>query len=302
MIAGRYKLREEIGEGGMGSVYLAEQFSQSNGGVALKLIKVGMDSRTVLARFESERQALALMDHPNIAKVLDAGTTENGPALFRDGAGKGDSAHGILRPAPARAHGTPGPVSSDLLGRAACPSEGHHSSGLEADEYPCGRATMATGAQGDRLRPRQGDQRPATDRAEPVQALGTVAGTPLYMAPEQATFNAIDVDTRADVYALGVILYELLTGSTRSTRETFKKAALDEMLRMIREVEPPTPSSRLSTSDDAAQRRRHAEGRAVATGPIRARRPGLDRDEGPGEGAATAVRSPIASRRTSNGS
>ena len=144
VIAGRYKLREEIGEGGMGSVYLAEQLQPVKRRVALKLIKVGMDSKTVLARFESERQALALMDHPNIAKVLDAGTTETGPSVFRDGARQGDSAHGLLRPAPARAAGTPGAVSPDLLGRAARPSKGDHPPRLEAVEYPGGKPRRHT--------------------------------------------------------------------------------------------------------------------------------------------------------------
>ena len=106
VIAGRYKLREQIGEGGMGTVYLAEQTQPVKRQVALKLIKAGMDSRAVLARFESERQALALMDHPNIAKVLDAGTTESGPAVLRHGAGQGHPAHRLLRRAPARASPT----------------------------------------------------------------------------------------------------------------------------------------------------------------------------------------------------
>ena len=121
IIAGRYKLRQEIGEGGMGSVYLAEQTQPVKRQVALKLIKPGMDSRTVLARFESERQALALMDHPNIAKVLDAGTTETRPAVLRHGAGQGDSAHRLLRPAPAGAAGTPERCSARSVRRCSMP-------------------------------------------------------------------------------------------------------------------------------------------------------------------------------------
>ena len=290
VIAGRYKLREEIGEGGMGSVYLAEQLQPVKRRVALKLIKVGMDSKAVLARFGSERQALALMDHPNIAKVLDAGTTETGRPFFVM-----ELVKGIPLTDYCDQHRL-GLLERLTLFRQICSAVQHaHQKGIihrdlkpsnilveSHDGTPVPKVIdfgLAKATSGLQL----------TEQSL-YSAFGTVAGTPLYMAPEQATFNAIDVDTRADIYALGVILYELLTGSTPIQRETFQKAALDEMLRLIREVEPPTPSSRISTSENAAESRRHAADRAVAAGPVRAGRPRLDRDEGPGEGTATALR------------
>ena len=252
VIAGRYKLREEIGEGGMGSVFLAEQTQPVKRQVALKLIKAGMDSKTVLARFESERQALALMDHPHIAKVLDAGTTDSGRPFFVMELVKGISlteycdGHrlGLLErlnlfrqicSAVQHAH------QKGIIHRDLKPSnvlvESHD--GLPVPKViDFGLAKATSGLQ-------------LTEQSL-YSAFGSVAGTPLYMAPEQASFNALDIDTRTDIYALGVILYELLTGSTPIERNTFKTAALEEMLRLIREVEPPTPSSRISTSGTAA--------------------------------------------------
>ena len=248
VIAGRYKLRQEIGEGGMGTVYLAEQTQPVSRQVALKLIKAGMDSKTVLARFETERQALALMDHPNIARVLDAGTTEHGRPFFVM-----ELVKGIPLTSYCDQHRLE--LSERLaLFRQICSAVQHaHQKGIihrdlkptnilveSHDGKPVPKVIdfgLAKATSGIRL----------SDHSL-FTAFGTVAGTPLYMAPEQAAFNALDVDTRADIYALGVILYELLTGSTPIQRDTLKRAALDEMLRLIREVEPPTPSSRISTS------------------------------------------------------
>ncbi len=248
-VAGRYKIRQEIGEGGMGSVYLAEQTHPVKRMVALKLIKAGMDSRTVLARFESERQALALMDHPNIAKVLDAGTTDAGRPYFVMELVKGTP---VTMYCDQHRLGLPERLA---LFRQICSAVQHaHQKGIihrdlkptnilveSHDDQPVPKVIdfgLAKAISGLRL----------TDQSL-FTAFGGVAGTPLYMAPEQASFNALDIDTRADIYALGVVLYELLTGTTPIRRETFQKAALEEMLRVIREDEPPTPSSRLSTSD-----------------------------------------------------
>ena len=249
VIAGRYKLREEIGEGGMGTVYLAEQTQPIKRKVALKLIKAGMDSRTVLARFESERQALALMDHPNIAKVLDAGSTESGHPFFVMELVKGLP---VTDYCDQHRLGLPERLA---LFRQVCSAVQHaHQKGIihrdlkpsnilveSHDEKPVPKVIdfgLAKATSGLQL-----------SENSIYSGFGTVAGTPLYMAPEQASFNALDVDTRADIYALGVILYELLTGSTPIERETFRLAALDEILRVIREVEPPTPSNRLSSSE-----------------------------------------------------
>ena len=252
LIAGRYKVRQEIGEGGMGSVYLAEQTQPIKRQVALKLIKPGMDSKTVLARFESERQALALMDHPHIAKVLDAGSTDTGRPFFVM-----ELVKGIPLTDYCDQHRVGLLERLDLF-RQICSAvqHAHHKGIIHRDLKPSnilieshdghpvpkvidfGLAKATSGLQ-------------LTEHSV-FSAFGTVAGTPLYMAPEQASLSALDVDTRADIYALGVILYELLTGTTPIARDTFKKAALDEILRLIREVEPPVPSSRISSSETRA--------------------------------------------------
>ena len=250
VIAGRYKLREEIGEGGMGSVYLAEQLQPVKRRVALKLIKVGMDSKIVLARFDSERQALALMDHPNIAKVLDAGTTDFGRPFFVM-----ELVKGIPLTEYCDQHRL-GLLERLALFRQICSAVQHaHQKGIiHRDLKP---SNILVESHDGKPAPKVIDfgLAKATSGLQLTEqslysAFGTVAGTPLYMAPEQATFNAIDIDTRADIYALGVILYETLTGSTPIRRETFRQAAVDEMMRLIREVEPPTPSSRISTSEN----------------------------------------------------
>ncbi len=248
IVADRYKLRQEIGEGGMGTVFLAEQLRPVRRQVALKLIKRGMDSRSVLARFESERQALALMEHPNIARVLDAGTAADGRPFFVM-----ELVKGIPITEYCDAHRL-GLNARLALFRQVCSAVQHaHQKGIiHRDLKP---SNVLVESHDDRPVPKVIDfgLAKATSGLRLTEqslftAFGSVAGTPLYMAPEQARFNALDVDTRADIYALGVILYELLTGSTPIARETLKRAALDEMLRVIREEEPPTPSSRISTS------------------------------------------------------
>ncbi len=249
IVADRYKIRQEIGEGGMGTVYFAEQLRPVRRRVALKLIKRGMDSRNVLARFDSERQALALMEHPNIARVLDAGTTADGRPFFVM-----ELVKGVPITEYCDAHRLDVPARLALF-RQVCQAVQHaHQKGIiHRDLKP---SNILVESHDDRPVPKVIDfgLAKATSGLRLTEqslftAFGGVAGTPLYMAPEQASFNALDVDTRADIYALGVILYELLAGSTPIRRETMQRAAIDEMLRVIREDEPPTPSSRISTSE-----------------------------------------------------
>src|SRR5271166_5906063 len=224
VLAGRYKLVEEIGEGGMGSVWMAQQTTPVKRVVAVKVIKAGMDSRTVLARFEAERQALALMDHPNIARVLDAGTTGSGRPFF---------VMELVRGIPItdycdQTQLTPRERLELFVPVCNAIQHAHHKGIIHRDIKP---SNVLVESHDGRPVPKVIDfgLAKATSGLQLSEhslytAFGTVAGTPLYMAPEQATFNALDVDTRADIYALGVILYELLTGSTPIERDTFKRA------------------------------------------------------------------------------
>src|SRR5207244_801314 len=186
---GRYKLLEKVGEGGFGTVYVAEQREPVKRRVALKIIKLGMDTKQVIARFEAERQALALMDHPNIAKVLEAGATDTGRPYF----------------------------------------------------------VIAKATQGE-----------LTDKTVYTQ-LQEFIGTPAYMSPEQAEMSGLDIDTRADIYSLGVLLYELLTGKTPFDAQDLLEAGLEQMRRTIREKEPRRPSTRLTqeiTSKDESRKQK----------------------------------------------
>ena len=247
-IVGRYKLVEPLGEGGMGAVYMAQQIEPVRRLVALKLIKPGMDSRHVLARFEAERQALALMDHPSIAKVLDAGTTEYGRPFFVMELVKGTpitrycddhklDPRGRLElfvqvcQAVQHAH-QKGVIHRDLKPSNILVARYDGHAVPKVIDFGIAKAT------GQQL----------TDRTL-VTGFGAVVGTPEYMAPEQAEINQIDIDTRADVYSLGIVLYELLTGNTPLTRQRIGQAALLEVLRLVREEDPPTPSTRLSHAE-----------------------------------------------------
>ena len=248
IIAGRYKLLEEIGAGGMGTVWAAEQTSPVRRKVALKLIKAGMDSRSVLARFEAERQALALMDHPNIAKVLDGGLTDSGRPFFVMEYVKGV-------PITEYCDATRLSVEERLtLFIQVCSALQHaHQKGIiHRDLKP---SNILVAPYDDKPVPKVIDfglakaiHQSLTDKTL-YTAHEMVLGTPLYMSPEQAQLNNLDIDTRADIYSLGVLLYELLTGTTPLERQRFKEAAWDEMRRMIREEEPPRPSTRLSTTN-----------------------------------------------------
>ena len=248
LIVSRYKLLEEIGEGGMGTVWVAEQTVPVKRKVALKLIKAGMDSRSVLARFEAERQALAVMDHPNIAKVLDGGMTETGRPFFVMEYVKGV-------PITEYCDSTCLSVTERLeLFIQVCSAVQHaHQKGIiHRDLKP---SNILVAPYDDKPVPKVIDfglakamHQALTDRTLHT-AHETVLGTPLYMSPEQAQLNTIDVDTRADIYSLGVLLYELLTGSTPLEKQRIKEAAWDEVRRIIREEEPPRPSMRLSSAD-----------------------------------------------------
>jgi eukaryotic-like serine/threonine-protein kinase len=248
LIAGRYTLQERIGEGGMGEVWVAKQSAPVKRRVALKLIKTGMDSRTVLQRFEQERQALAMMDHPNIAKVLDAGMTPNGQPFFVMELVNGlplnkfcDDARLTTRDrlelfvtichAVQHAH-QKGIVHRDLKPANILVTIVDGKPMPKVIDFGVAKAT------GGKL----------TDESMST-IFGSVVGTLEYMSPEQAGFSGMDIDTRADIYSLGVILYELLTGLRPIDAARLKKAAMTEMIRIIREEEPSKPSTRLSTNE-----------------------------------------------------
>jgi serine/threonine protein kinase len=246
---GPYKLLQQIGEGGMGVVYMAEQQHPVRRKVALKVIKPGFDTRQVIARFEAERQALALMDHENIAKVLDAGATESGLPYFVM-----ELVHGVHITEFCDRNRLP-PRQRLALFLQVCRAVQHaHMKGvIHRDIKPTN--VLVTLREGVPV-PKVIDFgiAKATGQQLTEKTLFTrfaqMVGTPLYMSPEQAEMTGIDVDTRSDIYSLGVLLYELLTGTTPVDQVRFKQAAFDEVLRIIREEEPPRPSTRLSTMDE----------------------------------------------------
>jgi WD40 repeat protein/serine/threonine protein kinase len=249
-ILGPYKLLEQIGEGGMGTVWMAEQTEPMRRRVAVKVVKEGMDSRQVLARFDAERQALALMEHPNIARVLDAGRTASGRPYFvmelvkgqpitkycddkRFGVRERLELFGDVCRAVQHAH-QKGIIHRDLKPSNVLVAPYDGKPVIKVIDFGVAKAT------GQRL----------TDYTL-FTGFGALVGTPEYMSPEQAEANNQDIDTRSDIYALGVLMDELLTGSTPLTRQRVKEAALLEVLRVIREEEPPRPSTRLSESKDS---------------------------------------------------
>jgi len=248
VLFGRYKLLEQIGEGGMGTVWVAEQTQPVRRTVALKLIKAGMDSKAVLSRFEAERQALALMDHPNIAKVLDGGTTENGRPFFVMEYVKGIPLTRYCDDARLSV------ADRQALFVSVCQAVQHaHQKGIiHRDLKP---SNILVCIHDGKPVPKVIDFGLAKAMHQPLTehtlhtAVGMLVGTPHYMSPEQAELNNLDVDTRTDIYALGVILYELLTGTTPLEKQRFKDAAWPEMLRHIKEEEPPRPSARLSSNN-----------------------------------------------------
>jgi len=249
-VIGAYKLLQQIGEGGMGTVFMAEQMQSVHRKVALKVIKPGMDSRQVIARFEVERQALAIMDHVNIARIFDGGTTDNGRPYFVM-----ELVHGVpITTYCDDNHLTPRERLELFVPVCQAIQHAHQKGIIHRDLKPSN--VMVTLYDGKPV-PKVIDfgVAKATEQKLIERTLftqyGTMVGTLEYMSPEQAEMSALGVDTRSDIYSLGVLLYELLTGSTPLTHKRTKEAAYAEILRMIKEVEPPRPSTRLSDSDEA---------------------------------------------------
>src|SRR5271166_6257368 len=250
-VIGPYKLLEQIGEGGFGLVFMAEQTQPVRRKVALKVLKPGMDTRQVVARFEAERQALALMDHPNIAKVLDAGQTGSGrPYVVMD----------LVKGLPITDYCddcqfTPRERLELVVDVCQAVQHAHQKGIIHRDIKPTNvLVTVQDGAPLVKvidfgIAKALGQQ--LTDKTL-FTGFAQLIGTPLYMSPEQLALSNVDADTRSDIYSLGVLLYELLTGTTPFDKERLRDAGLDEMRRIIREEEPPKPSTRISTLGQAA--------------------------------------------------
>ncbi|MBI1177635.1 protein kinase, partial [bacterium] len=242
---GRYKLLEKLGEGGFGSVWAAEQREPVKRRVALKIIKLGMDTKQVVARFEAERQALALMDHPNIAKVLDAGSTDTGRPYF---------VMELVKGIPITKYCDQEKLNTterlDLFIKVCHAIQHAHQKGIiHRDIKPSNiMVTLHDGVPVPKVIDfgiAKATQQELTEKTIYTQ-YSQFIGTPAYMSPEQAEMSGLDIDTRSDIYSLGVLLYELLTGTTPFDTKELMASGLDEMRKIIREREPVRPSTRLS--------------------------------------------------------
>jgi eukaryotic-like serine/threonine-protein kinase len=247
-VVGLYKLLQQIGEGGMGVVYMAEQEKPVRRKVALKIIKPGMDSAQVIARFEAERQALAMMDHVNIARVLDAGTTATGRPYFVM-----ELVHGIsITQYCDENHLTPRERLELFIPVCQAIQHAHQKGIIHRDLKPSN--VMVTLYDGKPVAKvidfgvAKATEQKLTERTMFTQ-YGAIVGTLEYMSPEQAEMSGLGVDTRSDIYSLGVLLYELLTGTTPLERKRLRQQAYVDAVRLIKEQEPPRPSTRLSSSD-----------------------------------------------------
>jgi len=248
---GRYKLLQQIGEGGCGVVYMAEQQEPLRRRVALKVIKLGMDTKSVIARFEAERQALALMDHPNIAKVFDAGATDAGRPYFVM-----ELVRGVRITEYCDQHNLTTTARLELFTQVCQAIQHAHEKGIiHRDIKPSNiLVTLHDGVPVPKVID-FGIAKATTDQRLTDKTLFTAfeqfMGTPAYMSPEQAEMSGLDIDRRSDVYALGVLLYELLTGKTPFDAKELLVAGIDEIRRIIREKEPLRPSTRLNTMIEA---------------------------------------------------
>jgi serine/threonine protein kinase len=249
---GHYKLLQQIGEGGCGVVFMADQEEPVRRRVALKIIKPGMDTKSVIARFEAERQALALMDHRNIAKIFDAGATESGRPYFVM-----ELVRGIKITEYCDRHSLTAEERLKLFVQVCHAVQHAHQKGIIHRDIKPSNILVTETEQGDALPvvidfgiAKATTNQQLTDKTL-FTAFEMLIGTPAYMSPEQATLTTVDVDTRTDIYSLGVLLYELLTGSTPFNTVELLKSGLDEIRRVIREEEPVRPSTRLSKLSDA---------------------------------------------------